>query len=202
MATSKTSICNLALLHLGHSKLLGNVDTDTTAPAQLCRAVYDQARNEVFRDFNWPFATSRVTLALVKEDPNAEWSYSYRYPDDCMAFHRILDDDRATALITHIPFRLGQDAAGTLIFTDRDAADGQYTILIEDPTRYPADFVQVITLLLAAYVAPGVTGGDEFKLGARALQLYEWARIRARQNASNEEQADPDGNSAFERSRE
>ena len=202
MATSKTSICNLALIHLGHSKLLANVETDQTAAANACRTVYDQVRNEVLRDFTWPFATERVTLALVEADPNDEWDYAYRYPDDCIMFHRILNDDRPTALITHLPFRLGQDSQGALIFTDRENAMGQYTIRIEDPSRYPPDFVGMLALLLAVYLAPSVTAGDEFKLGERAMKVYGWARAIARANASNEEQADLDNNeSSFERER-
>jgi len=55
---------------------------------------------------------------------------------------------------------------------------------------FPPDFAEAVSLLLAAYLAPTLTGGDPQKLGGRALQLYEWAIARAKANARNEQQDD------------
>ncbi|HLA14758.1 MAG TPA: hypothetical protein VJZ25_07020 [Gemmatimonadaceae bacterium] len=199
MALSKTSICNLALLHLGHSKRLANVESDQTAAANICRTVYDQARDEALRDSPWPFAAQRGALGLVEANPNAEWAYAYRYPDDCLFLRRLLSDTRDDGV--HVSYRLGQDDEGELIFTDRADAEAEWTVRVEDTGRYPPDFVQMLSSLIAAYAGPALTGGDEFKLSERALRMYDWARMRARANAANEEQPDQEADGALLRAR-
>src|SRR3972149_4434558 len=42
--------------------------------------------------------------------------------------------------------------------------------------------------LLASLMAPKLTGGDPFKLGVRALQLYQYEIFRAKAAAGNESQ--------------
>ena len=56
--SSKTVICNLSLSHLGISKEISNIDTERSAAAEACRRWFNLARDETFRDFNWPFATT------------------------------------------------------------------------------------------------------------------------------------------------
>lgn len=223
---SQVSICNMALSHLSIGKVIASI-TEKSAEARACSAFYDQAKDEVLRDFAWPFATRTVTLALVAPQPTPEWAYSYRYPSDCLAARRLLNGSQSASPFpagfsapttapapmgrvmtaqSRIPFRIQSDDAGLLIYTDIApsapiaatasalAQPGlpqlEYTIEADDPTRYPSDFSQAVAFLLASYIAPRVTGGDKFKLGQRALQLYQWAMPRASANAGNEEQAD------------
>lgn len=201
MAT-KTAICNFALRHLAHGKLLLNVETDRTPAANVMRQWYDQVIEEVLRDFWWPFAMERDDLALVETSPNDDWAYSYRYPSGCVFFRFIPSGaTRKETLDTAVPFAIGQDATGKLIFTDAVDAEGVWTKLISDPAMYAPDFVQMVALLLAAYAGPSITGGDEFKLAERALKMYAWAQSRAQKNAANEQQRDPEPDAALIRAR-
>ena len=150
-----------------------------------------------------------------------EYQYSYRYPIDCIKLLRILPGgtsgsmsapafpasgvqlplSRFDTLASRVPYRVTQDTAGLLILTDfaPQAATTntpalpivEYTAQVDDATRYPADFASCLSLLLATYMAPTLTGGDRFKLGARAMQLYEMRRAAAQANAMNEQQPDP-----------
>lgn len=90
MAVTKTSICNKALALLGVTKFMTNVDTDNTPIANVFLQVYDEARNEVFAAFAWPFATLKWILTLSYEQPDGEFAYAYEYPENCMQFHRII----------------------------------------------------------------------------------------------------------------
>lgn len=188
MATSKTVIANLALSHLGVSKEIANIDTENSEEANACRRFYEVARNKVLRDFNWPFATKIAALSLVSEDPNDEWDYSYRYPSDCLNFRKIQSGTRNDSRQTRTPYRIAKDASGKVIFTDRQDAIGEYTELIETVELYPDDFVMALSFLLASYTAPRITGGDPFKLGERAMSMYEIELSNARTNSLNEEQ--------------
>jgi len=198
---SSTEICNLALSHIGVGKEIANLETEKSEEAAACRRFYDTARDEVLRDFTWPFATVMATLGLIEEDPNDEWSYSYRYPSDCLMFRRILSGQRTDTRDTRVPYKIAQDSSGTLIFTDQENAECEYTIREDDPLRYPPDFVLAFSFLLASYIAPRLTGGDPFKLGQRALQLYALQISKAQANAKNEEQPDIEPDSEFTRAR-
>lgn len=229
VASSKVQISNLALRHLATAKSIASMDEKSTEAIAMAQ-VYDQAKDEVLRDFPWPFAGRVVSLALVQNQPTPEWGFSYRYPADCIAIRRFLSpgqiagpDPSAWGYVqpmsayqsgriatpqSRVKYRIMSDDDGLLIFTDfapvpatYDTATPpnlvtptlpqiEYTVEQDDANFYPPDFCQALSLLMASYAAPSLTGGDPNKLGKRALDLYEWAIVRAQANAANEEQPD------------
>lgn len=218
------SLCNTALAHLGQTNGLEDFDNDETVVAEMCRLFYPQVIDECYRDFPWPFATKFGSLALVSDPTFAvlpEWFYSYRVPTDAILVRRIVPAQlpllpnfagfpttatyngavsRPENQFTRIPYRLGRDDAGMLIYTDYPpiAATAttpalplcEYVMQQDDGGFFPADFAQMCACLLAFYIAPAVTAGDKFKLGQRAYQMYLDARNRAQGNAMNEQQPD------------
>ncbi len=186
----KTGVCNLALSHVGVSKEIANVDTENSASASACRRFYDKALNEIFEDFSWPFANKFAALGLVEEDPNNDWGYSYRYPSDCKRLLKILSGIRNDSRQTKVSYELGSDSSGILIFTDEEDAEAKYTEFVTDTSFYPTAFEMMLSLLLAAYIAPRVTGGDPFKLGVQAFQKYSLSQSKAQANALNEQAED------------
>jgi hypothetical protein len=204
VAESEAEICNLALSHIGVAKEIGNLETDAGAEASACRRFYAITRNQVLRDFAWPFTTKYAALGLVAENPSEidqEWRFVYRYPSDCIKIRRIVSGIRPEPRQARIPFQIARDSVGQIIYTNRENAEAEYTILESDVSRYPDDFVQALSLRLAAYISPRLTGGDPFKVGTRALQLYQFEIARAQATAGNEEQPHEDPNSELERSR-
>ena len=196
-----TEIANQALGHLGCAKEIQSLTTDKSQEAQACRRFYPTVRDAVLRDFPWPFAMKNLALALVATNPTQEWSYSYRYPSDCLMFRKILSGIRTDAANTRVPYRILSDDVGGLIYTDQATAMGEYTRQVTDPQRFPSDFVQAFSLGLASLIAPRVTGGDPFKMGERAMQMYAFFLSKAQKNAINEEQADMQRESEFVRIR-
>lgn len=199
---SKVGICNMALSHLGISKEIANFDTEKSEEAGACRRYYEEALNRTLRDFHWPFATKIAALALVGTDPNDEWSYSYRYPIDCLDVRRILSGVRNDTRQSRVSYMIAQDSAGLLIFTDTTNAEAEYTIKAENPLFYPPDFVLAFSFYLAHLIAPRVTGGDQFKLGDRAIKMYIGELMGAKKKALNEEQRDEEVQSEFIRVRD
>lgn len=199
---SKVGIVNLALGHLAVGKEIANLETEKSEEARAGRRFYDVALKVVLRDFPWPFATRITALALVEEEPNTEWGYSYRYPSDCLYFRRILSGLRNDSRQSRAPYRVARDASGLLIFTDQQDAEAEYTILANAPQFYPPDFELALSYYLASLMAPHVTGGDHFKLGERALQLYSLHLSTAQSNAGNEEQAEEEPEAESIRARE
>lgn len=191
----------MALSHIGISKPVANIETEQSQEAAACRTFYDIARDKVLRDINWPFTTKMDSLALVEEDPNDEWVYSYRYPSDCLDIRKIQSGIRNEINTQRIPYRVASDDQGLLIFTDREDAILEYTARIEDVNLFPADFMLALSYKIAAYIAPRLTGGDATQWVEQINALYRIEIQNAAANAQNEEQPDVYPDSEFVQAR-
>lgn len=192
--TDKITIANMALSHLGASTEIQDFDTDKTKEAQACRRFYDNLRQKVLRDFDWPFANAIDFLSQLPNptglsQPTVEWSYWYRYPSTAIAIRRILNGaTRSDTADSRADFAVGRDAAGRVIYTNQAApAQIQYTYDETDATRFPPDFADALSLLLASRMAPRLTGGDPQKLGIQAYQMYRFSISEAWANSANQE---------------
>lgn len=199
--TSTTEIANQALRHLGNTKEISNLDTDQTPQAKACRAFYNQARRSLLRVHEWRFCKRLLALSLVEEEPNTHYDFSYRYPSDCLFVRRISNDSREDLEETKIPFDLGMDDAGRLIFTDKEDAEAEYTVDVTNPDFYPDDFILALGALIAVLISTGSTGGDPFKLGTRAAQIYDAFLRQAIAADANEALSDEPPASSIERAR-
>lgn len=196
-----TDIANQALLHLGQTRLLTNLDSNRGAAAIACRSFFDTMREKVWSEYPWGKSTKLAALALVDTDPNDEWAYSYRYPNDCAFFRRVLSDWRTDAADTRVPYRITKDSAGFLILTDRVDAQGEYTATSANVSRDPAALALAQSFMLAYLVAPAITGSDPFKLGTRAANSYASIVSAAKANDANEEVPDQPPDASWIRSR-
>lgn len=201
--SSKTEIANLALLHLGSSEIIANIETEKSQKAMVCRKFYDISRDATLRDYAWPFAITIAALGLVEENPTDEWLYSYRYPQDCARALRILSGVRVDTADSRVKYKIvDADDGGHLIYTDQEDAELEYVKQMTDITKYPPDFIMAISFRLAAYIAPSVTAGDPNKLGERAIKMYAYEGSKAESSGVNEEQGDLPPESEFIRFRE
>ena len=185
---SSTEICNLALSHLNIGKEIAALSTEQSQEASACRRFYEHALDAALRDFAWPFATTIAAVGLIEANPNDEWAYSYRYPTDCVKIRRVLSGLRDDNRQTRSQYKIARDSSGLLFYSDQENAVIEYTAREDDPEKYPSDFVLAFSFRLAAYIAPRLTKGDPFKLGANALQMYRLEMSAAQANAVNEEQ--------------
>lgn len=203
--SSELDICNMALSHLGVSTEIQDLATERSKEAQACRRFYENTRDEVLRDFDWSFARRREDLALVATDPNTDWGYSYRKPADALAIRSLPNDAgiRIDTAASRVVYEEGSDTTGDLIFTDQTDAEVIYTFRETVAEKFPPDFVQALSLLLASKIGPRVAGGDQFKLADRAFTLYRVAIQKAQANAANENgRLDPEPDAEMIRVRE
>lgn len=189
--TSDTGICNMALAHIGVGKPIGNLETDASREAQACRVFFETARDEVLRDFSWPFCTRIVTLGLVEETPDEEWAYTYAWPSDAVGFRRIPSGIRNDNRQTRVPYRIiHHETYGKVIRTDMQDAKGEYTFRNEGVEDYPPDFKILVSYKLAGYIVPLLSAGDPFKIGDSMVVKYQIKRAETMAAARNEEQPD------------
>src|SRR5512138_718643 len=166
---ASTRLTNLALSRIGITKSLTSLSTDTSQEAASARMVYKTEIDATLRDFPWPFATRYATLTLVSGSTTAktnnDWRYAYRAPTNSVFVRRLVNDDEARDFSrSPIPFRMGQDATGDLVYTDEPgellAADtaivAEYTLRLDCPARYGDAIFRSAAAwrLAAALVAP------------------------------------------------
>jgi hypothetical protein len=147
----ETKVANMALSHCGIGQEISAL-SENSAPARACNFWYDIARDLALASFPWPFANKQVTLALVEEDPNDEWQYSYRYPSNCIVFRRIVSGVLPES--KEIPFKLGHDVTGILIFCNQTDAIGEITATFGTEGLWPDAFASAVSWLLAERIAP------------------------------------------------
>jgi hypothetical protein len=185
---SAVDIANIALSHIGADAVVTSLSpTDGSVESGHCARFLPIARQASLSTANWNFARKRVQLALLTNDSTI-WLYKYQLPSDCLRARKILAlDDPDTPERNGAKFVIEGDA----IYTDRPEATLVYTRDITDTTKYPADFVSGLGLVLAGYLAgPIVKGVESIRIGNA---LMENGMNTLRQAAAQ------DGNAGMER---
>ena len=198
--TSSTEMANLALSHCAVSKNIGNLDTSVGPDAEACRRFFDIAMNTFQRDFQYAFATTTVTLGLIREDPDDRYSFEYTYPANCQFAGRLISGLIKDNRQSQFEYKIMRGDSGRVIWTNCEEAELEFQFIETDTGRYQVDFILAFTYKLAELIAPRVTGGDPFKLGNQAKANYQEAKNIAQANAMNEQQEEEEPESEFIRS--
>lgn len=196
--SSKAEVLSLAISLIGSGKQVANFDSEETPEARAGRAFYDLALESVLTDFDWGFARRRVALELIETDPNDEWSYSYRCPLDYINALSIYNgESRPDTRDNYVPFEIGGDNAGKIIFTDMEDAVLKYTCLPVNIAKWTSGFAMTVAYRLAIYILPRLSKGDLFKIKAQLFSEYQAEASQAMRNDSNEGKPDQPFDSEF-----
>lgn len=174
---STADIWNAALSHVGASGRIVDPSTpDSSREAELCKTFYPLARRYVLEYSNtWTFATKRVALAQLANNPNFEWQFAYGLPSDFVKLIRVVSQaasdyamvrDPTTGVYSALPSQLGVpyqvelvDGVPTL-FTNVPDAVLVYIADSADPGRFSASFVVALSYTLASFIAGGLVKGN------------------------------------------
>lgn len=184
MTVTKVKIANMALSHIGESTIEST--TELSAEAGRVDIFYDVALQRSLEWYNWPFARRSQTLALhVDAAPKTRWQFRYALPSDLVKCRFI--ENVAGADADPIPYALENDdaAAELTLLTDVQEASLIYTFLMEQPERFPADFVLGLSHQLAYLMAYSQTG--KRALAGDQLNLFQTFMAQAAASALNEE---------------
>lgn len=200
---------NIALQRLGISEQIVNLSTDLTEAAYQARMIVLEDINTVLRDYPWPFATRYADLVLVggtaTTPVNKDWQYSYRIPSAVMYARRLVsqNDKRRAYDPTPIPFRVGGDDTGPLLFTDAVLTVAsasvaavpvqlEYTIRANCPSFFgDARFRNALQWRFAHSLA-GPLARDKTKQ-AYCYAMYQEAILDAQIDVANESQQEKAG---------
>lgn len=210
---SKTAICNLALARIGIQQQIASID-ESSAYARACKLFYDQSREAILRNRPWPWALRYETLALVVEDPNPDWAYAYRYPDNYLKIYQLVQEGGTLTGIDiydnlnlgytpnfsqAIPWQMGSDTQGQLIYTDLASAISYGTYDVTDTAQFSSEFSDALSWRIAAEIAPGLT--KDAGVADRAFQMSEMIASRSAASAYNESQPHAPRDSGFTEAR-
>ena len=198
------SISCLALAHIGMKPITSMSGTDPSSLA--CTRYFEPCRNEVFRDFKWPFALFKGTLSTATEldsDDIIDWTYFYYYPSSAAMVWNVYNeattatkDEQDYEIIYWYAFEtLSASHARQVICTDLSDAYVEYTYKVQDPARWDDKFVMAFSYRLAAAIAKELTGDDDkaLKMGqAYSLMIHDCKRL-----AQHEKKKKPPKTSAY-----
>lgn len=119
---SKTKIFNLALSTLLLSRELQDADTDVSNEAKVLRKWWDVALRSALEEMDLSSTMEPVTLELIAEEPNTQWQYVYKYPNNCAFFRRIANSFRIDTKDSHIAKQVALYQGKKAIYTNEEDA--------------------------------------------------------------------------------
>jgi len=169
---SEVSICNRALALLGANTITSL--TDGSTEANVCNAVYADARDAVLRAFPWSCAIQRATLAQLSTSPVWGYDKAYSLPNDphCLA---VLDLKESSK------YRV----EGRNLVCNSDTATIKYVARITDPGQFDPAFVFALACRISAEVSYALTqnrslSSDMWQLSENAIteaSIYDGAEV-------------------------
>jgi hypothetical protein len=146
--TSKTELCNLALLKLGKARVQ-DIDTDPSQQATDLKLAYDFTLNQILDEAQWSFAVRRQALNKLTETPLYQWNYKFALPTNPEYIKLIsIENDPLYSI------------EGKYILTNEDNIKITYIARITDPSEYTTGFKNAFVLLLASKICYNLTGSD------------------------------------------
>lgn len=184
MASSKTNICNAALMLCGVGDEIANIE-ERSPEAEACLQFYDSTLERLLVKLRLPSTMKRVALALIEEDPSDEFGYSYATPTDFLSSIKLVSGLIPETSGSHIPFkRVSKDGLDCL-WTNQEDAELEYIYRLTDESLFPPLLAEAMEYALAMKIAPRLVR-DPAKLGPLLKALDEGMRTSCRANGQNE----------------
>ena len=197
MAT-EVQICNIALSRIGQNQGIDSLAEKSQAAA-LCDLHYEQCRDDVLSEFDWPFAESRIFLADLGSPPEA-WGYRYAYPADCLKARYIaLPGMENPPAQSRIPFKVVNAGNSRAVLTNQEQAELVYTMRVTNTGLFSSPFVSALAWRIAAELAMGLTSKPDNYAAAMNSYRVELMRAQALSYEQSQESEPPE--SEFERVR-
>ena len=139
---NQTEICNLALIDMGEPQI-NSIEDQGKAPETL-NAVWSHCLNDVMSEHDWHFAREWASLAVDStfDSPDDDFEYAYQLPAD---FLRMAESVKLT--------KESYSVCGTHLLSNTEDLKIRYIKLVEDPTKYPPNFVNALVarLIVASF---------------------------------------------------
>lgn len=164
MSVNQLSICNLALIRCGASRI--SSITQDTKPAIALNAIWELSRDTVMADHPWNFALKRALLAPTSNTPVYEFNYEYDKPSDML---RLMDLDSND--IDYV-------VENGKILSDETELNVRYVFRNTDESSWSPGFADALAWYLVMQI--GFTLTQQTKLTEEAGAAYKASLAQAR----------------------
>ena len=193
MAYSKVGIFNMALHHLSITAPISVNSMDKDSKAIILNNFYETARDEVFKAFDWGFASAYKDLTLSTEkSPNPKYPFVYDCPNDCITARAIIDTVKGDERKFEPYINSNGDKS---YLAEVECARLRYTKRVEKEVLSEPEFALTLSYYLAALAGETITGQQ--KKADACLQKYEWKLNKAKQLNAQEGAAEDEDNSEY-----
>jgi hypothetical protein len=152
---NKTSIANLALFHVGAGPIT-SIDDTAVKEARLCKAVFDQLRNEELCRSDWQFAIKLAQLPADSSAPLFGKANAFPVPSDFLRLVRPYPEDDSQDLDWVLQ-------EGKIHTDDSAPLEIRYVAAVDDVSRYSPLFVQALALRIAHQLCFQITNSNALK---------------------------------------
>lgn len=108
---TSTKVANRALLLIGQSQTLTDLDTDTSTAAYVIKAVYADCLDTVLQAGDWNFNAVRAELPEYDTTPAFDFAYQYALPADCLRTRELYDAGSGVSIYTGYQGEVRDDRA-------------------------------------------------------------------------------------------
>lgn len=150
-AVTNTAVCNLALLRLGITVPLNNVQTDNSKEASTCRTLLDKVRRSTLALHGWQGAQKAAALAVNSSITPIFWTYAYDMPSDYVRLLTVHPSDDPNATMQYeVQFQAGY---GVKLLCDSTTAYIKYVFDQSDLSQMGDGFINMFSFMLARDLA-------------------------------------------------
>lgn len=181
MLHTKGSIFNLALGALLLKTRIVEPSTDTSNNNKVLLDLWPVAYASTLTDMDLTSTMQQATLALITQNPNALWSYAYKYPSNCLFLRRIqtvLVKDNETY---HEPKQVVMHGTQKAIYANKEDAIAEFIAGDLPVSSLGANAGLAIAYRLAVMAAPLVVGKGARKLREDNQILYMIEKAEAQE---------------------
>jgi len=192
------SVCNLALSHLG-MKPITDLDTDVALnnPSALALSRHwGPCRNDVFREFKWPFATCQGQILHrtdIATTVYPEWDFFTTYPSSAVTVWNVYDAtnaDRKHEQLFEVVYNPTLAERVLLCSLDtQNTAYVEYTYNVTDTLLWDTKFTMAFSYRLASSICMELTGDDKKSL--TLMEIYNAYIHEAKRIAHHEKKKKP-----------
>jgi len=157
---SQLNIINLALSHIAQSAITQvQLDANSTVETQAALRVWEFARQETLRSYNWGSAKTQEALVVTTDYDPAVHTYAYVYPANCLAIRKVNVQTSIDETISG-DYKVVYDADNVALRITTDIEDAwiEYTFDLDTPALFDSAFVVAFAHRLAAEMAISLNG--------------------------------------------
>ncbi len=175
--TSPEDIVNAALSRIGSMQRVGSL-FEGSEPAKIALDIYGQTRDDLLRGGDWDFASSMVTLTLLKSAPAGgyavtawngithpplPWKYEYAYPSNALKIRSLRktpaflpDFDPQPVVFSTVDDNFYTAVVKVCVTNLSGPVQASITLQVTDPANWDVSFVEAMIAALARRLAPAL----------------------------------------------